>query len=155
MTQTDVFIFDRPKFGCVRDVKEFEYISMLMQTDKFVRSNGTITAKDISLLLLSRHGIQIHENDLYELNIIQDLSGDPTRRNKCVLDIPQLVSLLLIPKLKIAASASDDAYSDAEALGKEDSNDDDSFIFEYVLNIILKDIKSLTKNKGGKEQQED
>ena len=59
-----VLQFDQPSCGATRDVKELEYISALHQTGTDIRSDGTITPRDISLLLLSRHGINIDEKDI-------------------------------------------------------------------------------------------
>lgn len=167
--------FDVPQCGAVRDVKELEYISMLHQTDKFVRPEGTITAKDIALLLKSRHGLEVQE-EYIECDLMEDLSGDPRYKKRDVLDIPQLVALLFIPKLKVASEVNEAEepptsqrthnvnvdkgeaiyYSSPPVLNTEEVKSNEELtddIFGPVLDIILKDIRRLTKSESSDDPQ--
>ena len=128
-------IFQRPKNGAVRDVKELEYICALHQSlyEDLVPAEGYITANCIKSLILSRHGIEVSEKELVDLGIVQDLGGDLKYRNK--LDIPQLASLLFIPKWKRAAEATPSDDND----DNDDDNDDDN-VFEQLLTLIRENI---------------
>lgn len=164
-----VLKFDVPQCGAVRDVKELEYISMLHQTDKFVRPEGTITAKDIALLLKSRHGLEVQE-EYIECDLMEDLSGDPRYKKRDVLDIPQLVALLFIPKLKVASEVNEaeepptsqrthDVNVDKRGSNYfEEVNSDEELtddIFGPVLDIIVKDIRKSSDDPQIEEEKDE
>ncbi|KAL7506893.1 hypothetical protein ACHAXN_004107 [Cyclotella atomus] len=51
--------------GAIADVKELEYISALLQTERLeLRKDGSIQAIDISSFLMSRYGIQVTEEEV-------------------------------------------------------------------------------------------
>ena len=66
---------DRPK-GAPLDVAELEYCSALRQTDTSVglRSNASLTANDVRLHLVSRHGIRVPLERI-ERDILLELAG--------------------------------------------------------------------------------
>eukprot|EP00562_Extubocellulus_spinifer_P015470 CAMPEP_0178572934 /NCGR_PEP_ID=MMETSP0697-20121206/18502_1 /TAXON_ID=265572 /ORGANISM="Extubocellulus spinifer, Strain CCMP396" /LENGTH=1173 /DNA_ID=CAMNT_0020207725 /DNA_START=93 /DNA_END=3616 /DNA_ORIENTATION=- len=66
--------FDRPVGAAAADLAELEYISCLHQTSPDLRTDGTISAVDISLFLKSRYGIEISEADVREVILRNGLS---------------------------------------------------------------------------------
>lgn len=66
-------VFDRP-LGSPADVKELEYVSGLHQTDREVRTDGSIRAEDIQLYLKSRFGIDVEREDVTK-TILQGMGG--------------------------------------------------------------------------------
>ena len=96
-------IFDCPT-GAVRDLKELEYLSALLQTNmQHLRSDGTIKASDIVLYIRSRHGLVVQE-DLVQQLILKELAGQTMDVESDVIDLCQLTAILLIPQLLEAAS---------------------------------------------------
>ena len=66
--------FNRP-IGAAADVKEMEYVSVLMQSQlPDLRKNCTVSATDISLFLHSRYGLNVPQKDC--LDIVQALGGE-------------------------------------------------------------------------------
>eukprot|EP00590_Aulacoseira_subarctica_P012192 CAMPEP_0172416184 /NCGR_PEP_ID=MMETSP1064-20121228/2637_1 /TAXON_ID=202472 /ORGANISM="Aulacoseira subarctica , Strain CCAP 1002/5" /LENGTH=415 /DNA_ID=CAMNT_0013153645 /DNA_START=440 /DNA_END=1683 /DNA_ORIENTATION=- len=66
--------FNRP-IGAAADVKELEYVSVLMQSQlPDLRKNCTVSATDISLFLHSRYGLNVPHKD--SLEIVQALGGE-------------------------------------------------------------------------------
>lgn len=60
--------------GAPADVKELEYCSALRQTLRSLRSNGSLTARDVQVHLLSRHATRV-PLDRIETDILVDLAG--------------------------------------------------------------------------------
>jgi len=76
--------------GAHADVKELEYISALHQTQAdYLRADGSIDAQDISLFLLSRHGIKL-EPEYIEKRVLDGAKQ---------LDLVQVLVMLLVPHL--------------------------------------------------------
>eukprot|EP00547_Thalassionema_nitzschioides_P005901 CAMPEP_0194201652 /NCGR_PEP_ID=MMETSP0156-20130528/1868_1 /TAXON_ID=33649 /ORGANISM="Thalassionema nitzschioides, Strain L26-B" /LENGTH=943 /DNA_ID=CAMNT_0038926899 /DNA_START=232 /DNA_END=3060 /DNA_ORIENTATION=+ len=123
-----------PACPAVRDRFEFEYISFLAQTQKKIRQNGTVSADDVLAFLKSRHGVVV-DKDLV-LKAIQDLGGDPTSSENEYLEIPMLVSIILIPFL-----LEENGKEQNESSDDTKSSGDNEDIFEVVLAIILDDLK--------------
>ena len=102
--------FDRPT-GAVRDMRELEYLSALLQTNQqHLRADGTIKAGDIVLYLRSRHGIVVEEDTVKNL-IMKELAGQTMNVDSDVLDLCQLTAILLIPQL--LESAKDESRHEA------------------------------------------
>jgi hypothetical protein len=118
--------FQWPANGAIRDVKELEYISALLQAGPTIRPDGTLTADCIVTFLKSRHGLVI-DQEYVERNVIESLAGDPRPSDISGkrLDIPQLASLLLLPYLHRVA--------------KEGNEKEKQDVFGSVLSIILTD----------------
>jgi hypothetical protein len=118
--------FQWPANGAVRDVKELEYISALLQAGSTIRPDGTITAGCMVTFLRSRHGLVV-DKEYFERNVIGSLAGDPrpSEISGKQLDIPQLASLLLLPYL--------------HRVQKEGNEQEKQDLFGSVLSIILTD----------------
>eukprot|EP00594_Rhizosolenia_setigera_P004606 CAMPEP_0178953056 /NCGR_PEP_ID=MMETSP0789-20121207/8201_1 /TAXON_ID=3005 /ORGANISM="Rhizosolenia setigera, Strain CCMP 1694" /LENGTH=1011 /DNA_ID=CAMNT_0020634261 /DNA_START=593 /DNA_END=3628 /DNA_ORIENTATION=- len=88
--------FEKP-VGAAVDVKELQYIASLLQTSQDSKDtfrDASVDAADITHYLMSRFGIEADE-DYIRNRIMFDLAGaDGT------FDIPEMVSVLLIPFLK-------------------------------------------------------
>jgi hypothetical protein len=67
--------------GAPADVCELEYCSALRQTASTLRENGSLTAHDIQVHLLSRHSIRVPIEDI-EQRILVELAGGATYQVK-------------------------------------------------------------------------
>jgi len=65
-------MFQQPK-GAKADIAELEYVAALHQTGLYMRSDCSISAKDVSLFLCSRFGLKIDYEGAVE--IVRGLSG--------------------------------------------------------------------------------
>ena len=105
-------VFGRPT-GVHADIKELEYVLALLQTQKTL--SDSVSTKDLSIYLASRHGVKVHA---CELDGILDLAGhihdssknetvvlqegEKAKAPKLRLDLLQIATLLLIPELREA-----------------------------------------------------
>jgi len=90
--------FDQP-IGATADLKEIEYISALLQTGKCLRLDGSLTAEDASLYLLSRHGLRVSPKCVND-TIFQVFGVDDEAEEE-ILDLVELTAILIIPILLI------------------------------------------------------
>jgi len=129
--------FDRP-VGAAADLSELEYVSALLQTNEdSLRTDGSLTAKDLHLYLRSRHAIDCPVEDV-EKYLIEELAGTPVEtaveresenaennrfnaRKDLKLDLVQLTSLLLIPVLRENATTSYPAGESSKVPGSSRS----------------------------------
>lgn len=65
-------------------------------------------AEDVTTYLISRHGIQA-DKEVVEQRVMPGLAGATSEHASPVFDMPELVSLLLIPHLKKLATSNDEA----------------------------------------------
>mmetsp|Transcript_13239 Transcript_13239/g.19834 ORF Transcript_13239/g.19834 Transcript_13239/m.19834 type:complete len:119 (+) Transcript_13239:61-417(+) len=94
--------------GAAADINELEYISALHQTGKDeLREDGSIQACDIVAFLMSRHGIEITEEEV--LDKIISTFGQRTVDSRSDIDLIQLLALLFIPLLLKAKQSLDQA----------------------------------------------
>lgn len=66
------------------DVKELEFVSALMQTDKVLRPDGTLKPQDVTLFLQSRFGLAVDEETVERL-IFKDLAGWVCSFGRCLV----------------------------------------------------------------------
>ena len=75
---SSTLVFQRPKNGAVRDVRELEYISALHQSETVATNpHGLICAGCVTALVRSRHGVVLPIEHVYE-QILPDLAGVPS-----------------------------------------------------------------------------
>lgn len=116
--------FERP-IGTGADVSELEYATALMQTGmkSDLRLDCSLTAKDIVLFLMSRHGVNISEEEV-ETYLLKDFGTEGK------LDLMEFVTLLLIPSLRLS---------------------DNEELFKYIISMIIHD--SLDKEHNSEDEQ--
>jgi len=126
--------------GSHADMKELEYLSALHQSAEEFRDNGTIEAEDVSLLLMSRLGVQVEDLEVVEKEILVDLAGEPNKEARKFMDIRQLASMLLIPHLaKLQANASDEVTGSSTSGIKDDGLEHNNHI-ERVFQALCADL---------------
>ena len=112
MSSAFVESFNLP-IGPKADEEELLYISALHQTGDEIRENGSIRAADISLYLLSRHGIKISPEEVQRIlftHIIGTTSSTCSRKSAAeqnekdnsdghveCLDLIEIIALIFIP----------------------------------------------------------
>jgi hypothetical protein len=169
---SSTLVFQRPKSGAVRDVRELEYVSALHQSEtELVNPNGWICAGCVTALVRSRHGIVIPIEHVHK-QILPDLAGVPPPKititnsepknknegdnqefdididpghgitadnvdNVVFLDIANVVSMLLIPKLKRHSEALE--YSKTSGSSPIESEEAERF-FRCVLGVFRRDL---------------
>lgn len=137
--------FDQP-IGPKADLAELLYISALMQTDDTVnerghmelRKDGSVSMKDLSIYLISRHGIQITPEKLTEL-LLTDVH---VHSHEDRLDLIQIVAILFIPHLcKLAMHANGIENNDTFV-------DEDLPTVNKVLQMIFHDATHSTHDES-------
>mmetsp|Transcript_3787 Transcript_3787/g.6451 ORF Transcript_3787/g.6451 Transcript_3787/m.6451 type:complete len:895 (-) Transcript_3787:79-2763(-) len=134
--------------GAAADINELEYISALHQTGKDeLREDGSIQACDIVAFLMSRHGIEVTEEEV--LDKIIGTFGQRTVDSRSDIDLIQLLALLLIPLLLKAKQSLDQAQQASNTIRRQsgtclhrqkgDSRWPDADIIESVLRMMLHD----------------
>jgi len=134
--------------GAAADINELEYISALHQTGKDeLREDGSIQACDIVAFLMSRHGIEVTEEEV--LDKIIGTFGQRTVDSRSDIDLIQLLALLLIPLLLKAKQSLDQAQQASSTIRRQsgtclhrqkgDSRWPDADIIESVLRMMLHD----------------
>ena len=173
---SSTLVFQRPKSGAVRDVRELEYVSALHQSETdLVNPKGWICAGCVTALVRSRHGIVIPIEHVHK-QIIPDLAGVPppqitdtepknepiaepgskgndcydrpefdpchgiTADNVVFLDIANIVSMLLIPKLKRHSEALEISKTSGPIEMEDERQTEAERFFHCVLDVFRRDL---------------
>jgi len=135
--------------GPKADEEELLYISALHQTGDEIRENGSIRADDISLYLLSRHGIKITPEEVHTILFThiggtisstckresaaeQDEKDDDEDGHIECLDLIEIIALIFIPTFCKMTISEENA--NAEGLEKISPQ-----VLDRVLAMILHD----------------